>query len=108
MIIRKLECNMQLRHPNIPYFFSLILGFLWLHIIPVSAQNIARTNVIGPDALTVNSYTGNLYYSRQDLFIPARGLAIDISFYYNSSLSTYNAGYGFGWTHSLQYVLCTR
>ena len=64
------------------------------------AQNIPRENVSAPNGLQVNTYTGNLFYQRGDLFIPAVGLPMDISFYYNSALRNDDQGYGYGWTFS--------
>ncbi|MBI1226856.1 MAG: hypothetical protein GC192_16610 [Bacteroidetes bacterium] len=67
----------------------------------VSAQNNTRPNVYLPAAtgMQVNSYTGSLYYERHDLFVPGRGLDIDFTFYYNTSIDTTDWGYGYGWTH---------
>lgn len=80
--------------------FKIICIFLCLAPSFLLAQNIPRENVQAPNGLQVNTFTGNLFYQRADLFIPAPGLPIDISFYYNSSLRNEDIGYGQGWTFS--------
>jgi RHS repeat-associated protein len=78
---------------------AILMGVLLLVIcFSVMAQNITRPNIEGPSGLQVNSYTGSLFYQRTDLFVPGRGLSMDISFTYNSSERTMDWGYGFGWT----------
>ncbi|MET0465389.1 MAG: RHS repeat-associated core domain-containing protein [Chitinophagaceae bacterium] len=64
------------------------------------AQNINRPNIEGPNGLFANSYTGGLYQQRSDLFIPGRGLSIDISFSYNSGNRGLDLGFGYGWSFS--------
>ena len=76
------------------FYFALLLCVAKL----CYAQNIARINILGPSGLQANSYTGNLFYPRGDLFIPGRVLSVDISFSYNSSERTKDWGYGYGWT----------
>ncbi len=46
----------------------------------------------------VNTLSGNLFIPRTDIYIPARGFDMDISFHYNSFLFTEDFGYGNGWT----------
>ncbi len=48
--------------------------------------------------LEVNTLTGNLYFTRNDLYIPARGFDMNISFHYNSFNYDKNDGYGNGWS----------
>jgi hypothetical protein len=49
-----------------------------------NAQNINKPNKTGPMGTQVNTYTGNLFISRNDIYIPARGFDLNISFNYNS------------------------
>ncbi|MBI5021965.1 MAG: RHS repeat protein [Ignavibacteriales bacterium] len=59
-----------------------------------------RGNVIGAGGLQVNTCTGNLFLTRSDLYIPSRGIDLNIKFSYNSGETKYNYGYGAGWTHT--------
>ena len=79
-----------------------------MHLILVDsvyALTSTKPNVSGPYGTNVNSYTGNLFYQRTDLYIPGRGLPIDISFSYNSGRTARDWGYGHGWSfpYSMQY-----
>ncbi len=56
-----------------------------------------QMNVDCPMGIQVNTFNGNLYYSRNDLSIPGRGLSLEITLAYNSGLSNTNNGFGFGW-----------
>ena len=38
-----------------------------------SSQNINMPNKTGPMGIQVNTLTGNLFFSRNDIYIPARG-----------------------------------
>ena len=78
------------------FYFSFLIAIL----SSVQAQNGTQPNIMGQGGVKVNSYTGNLLYQRQDLFIPARGLDIDITFAYNSSRYQNDYGLGRGWTFS--------
>lgn len=86
-------------HKRIIYIFAIIL-FSGLHI---QGQNITRPNIQAPSGIEINSFTGNLFYQRTDLYLPAPGLPIDITFSYNSYRDTIDWGYGLGWTFSYNY-----
>ena len=75
----------------------LSLGMLALPFCSL-AQNITRPNIVGPDGVMVNSYTGNLFFQRTDLYMPGLSDPIDITFAYNSADRNRNNGYGAGWT----------
>ncbi len=64
----------------------------------VKAQNINVPNKTGPMGLQVNTLTGNLYFSRTDLYVPTRGFSLNISFHYNSYNFDQSDGYGNGWS----------
>lgn len=68
-------------------------------------QNINKPNIQGPVGLQVNSFSGGLYYERADLTIPCQGPSINLRFYYNSSSTSLDFGYGSGWsmTYSMLY-----
>src|ERR1044072_1957007 len=68
-------------------------------------KNTLKPYIEGPMGLRVNSYTGNLYYTRNDLSLPAIGLPFNMTFCYNSSDAT-NKGFGhnWGWQMSMFYV----
>jgi RHS repeat-associated protein len=78
--------------------FCLLIGVATggLH----AQTNITKTSVFAPNGIQVNTYTGALFHKRQDLFIPGRGLSIDVTFSYNSSARDRDWGYGRGWTHN--------
>lgn len=83
-----------------PFLFTLSL---LLSLPPAAlAQDYATTrkSIQGFYGFSVNSFSGNLHYSRNDLFVPGRGLSLDFTFYYNSSESSDNFGSGLGWSHS--------
>ena len=85
-------------------FFAIFLSAILFSSISYS-QNINKPNISGPMGLSVNSFSGNLYYSRTDLFIPGRGLSIDLTFSYNTATTAIDLGYGSGWsmTYSMIY-----
>lgn len=78
---------------------ALLVICIFCTVSPVDAQNINRPNISCPGNVEVNSYTGNMFMSRNDLFIRSRKLSIDLTFYYNSSMYAVNQGYGKGWSH---------
>lgn len=78
--------------------YRIILFFLLVLTVGTSAQNINIPNKTGPMGLEVNTLTGNLYFTRNDLYIPARGFDLNITFHYNSFNYDKNDGYGKGWS----------
>jgi hypothetical protein len=64
----------------------------------LSGQNLTKPNIEGYFGASVNSYSGNLFYKRTDLFIPCHGLALVIRFSYNSGRTSSDYGFGYGWT----------
>ncbi len=75
-----------------------LLLFFSLCAISVNGQNLNNPNKRGPLGTQVNTLSGNLFIPRTDIYIPARGFNLDISFSYNSFLFTEDYGYGKGWT----------
>lgn len=49
------------------------------------------------DSDPVDLFRGELILDRRDLFLPGRGLAVDVTFHYRSK-SVENGQYGYGWT----------
>lgn len=74
--------------------------------ITAAGQNINRPNKTGPLGTQVNTYTGNLYITRNDIYIPARGFDIAVTFNYNSFNQEQNTGFGNGWSfgYSIKYI----
>jgi RHS repeat-associated protein len=68
-------------------------------------QNINKPNKIGPLGTEVNTSSGNLYIPRNDVYIPARGFDINLSFFYNSFFYDTTMGFGKGWScsYGIQY-----
>jgi len=84
------------------YFSFLLIRTTALVLLLLITSNIGftqdhiRPKVSVINNIEVNTYNGNLIYSRQD--IVAKGnLPVDISFYYNSINDTVDFGYGEGW-----------
>ncbi|MEL6630232.1 MAG: RHS repeat-associated core domain-containing protein [Bacteroidota bacterium] len=88
----------------IRFFIGFLLAMVGFNLTTQGQENVPRTNINGPEGLQVNSFTGNLFTQREDLFIPGRGLSLDFVFSYNSSLSQENRGLGYGWT--FPYGIC--
>lgn len=78
--------------------YGILLAALLPLTVETSAQNINIPNKTGPMGLQVNTLTGNLYFTRNDLYIPARGFPLNITFHYNSFNFEQNDGYGNGWS----------
>jgi RHS repeat-associated protein len=74
-----------------------MLVFFCLLTHGAAAQSHTRPGVRAPGGFEVNSYTGNLYYSRTDLQLTAPGLPLDITFSFNTTRRTKNIGAGNGW-----------
>lgn len=83
---------------NIIIKYKIFFFFLLVLTVGTSAQNINIPNKTGPMGLEVNTLTGNLYFTRNDLYIPARGFDLNITFHYNSFNYDKNDGYGKGWS----------
>ncbi|MGB3005900.1 MAG: RHS repeat-associated core domain-containing protein [Chitinophagaceae bacterium] len=83
----------------------LLLILLIVSILNSNAQNINKPNKSGPLGTQVNTFTGNLFIPRTDIFVPARGFGIDVTFNYNSFNFDKNNGYGNGWSlgYSIKY-----
>jgi YD repeat-containing protein len=67
-----------------------------------AADKLTKPNEPGPwPSIQINTYTGNLFYERSDLFITTRGeIPLEISFSYNSLKHLKDYGYGNGWSFS--------
>ena len=83
----------------------LMLILMVTSIVTTNAQNINKPNKMGPMGTQVNTQTGNLFISRNDIYIPARGFDILIGFNYNSFNYEENNGFGNGWSlgYSIKY-----
>lgn len=77
--------------------YQLLLVALFI-VNSASSQNLNNPNKRGPLGTQVNTISGNLFIPRTDIYIPARGFGLDISFYYNSFFFFKDFGYGKGWT----------
>ena len=77
-----------------------------LVLASAQAQNIIRPKIACPNDIWVNSYNGDLFYQRNDLSVPNRGMDLAAVFYYNSSYNTKNYGYGNGWSlgYEMRYI----
>lgn len=73
--------------------------------INTSAQNINTPNKSGPLGTEVNTLSGNLFLTRNDVYAASRGIDINCSFFYNSFNFDQNIGFGNGWSsmYSLAY-----
>lgn len=84
---------------------SLVAGLLSM-TLGLSAQNIIRPKIAGPNGLWVNSYNGVLFFGQTDLETQNTLAQMELRFYYNSSAT--NADYGFGLGFSLGYEMRYR
>ncbi len=82
---------------------SLIL--MVASVVTANAQNINKPNKMGPLGTEVNTQTGNLFIPRTDIYVPARGFDIAVTFNYNSFNFDQNIGFGNGWSfgYSIKY-----
>ncbi len=78
------------------YFVFVFVAFLFGK--EAFTQNINTPNKPGPLGTAVNTLSGNLFLSRNDVYIPSRGIDINLSFYYNSFNFEQNVGFGNGWS----------
>lgn len=85
-----------LKMKNLKYNFLLILIIFCSQL--VEGQNLNTPNKTGPLGTQVNTITGNLFVPRLDFLIAARGLDIEMEFYYNSYDFNRNYNYGNGWS----------
>lgn len=83
----------------------LMLILMVASIVIANAQNINKPNKMGPLGTEVNTQTGNLFIPRTDIYVPARGFDINVSFNYNSFNFDQNNGFGNGWSfgYSIKY-----
>lgn len=74
-----------------------LIGILTFLSVVAWGQTIPRPNIAAPQGLAVNSFTGNLFYQRNEQSL--RGsYRIYQTFYYNAAQDTLNYGYGHGWS----------
>ncbi len=77
------------------------LAILWLvccTFVSAPAQNIIRPKIAGPNGLWVNSYNGVLFFGQTDLETQNTQAAMQLRFYYNSSATSADYGYGLGFS----------
>ena len=61
-------------------------------------QNIIRPKIAGPNGLWVNSYNGVLFFGQTDLETQNTQAPMQLRFYYNSSATSADYGYGLGFS----------
>ena len=67
------------------------------------AQNIIRPKISLPNNLWANSYNGVLFFERTDMATRNTAMPMSLQFYYNSSSSETNYGYGNGFSLGIEY-----
>ena len=96
-------------HFNRPIPFGVFVMIFLCYTGEVSSQDFVSTkaNIVGPNNIVINSFTGNLHYQREDLFIPGRGLDIELTFSYNTATRDRDWGVGRGWTftYNMSYLI---
>ena len=75
-----------------------IIAAVALGLLPMAGQNIIRPKIAGPGELWVNSYNGVLFFGHTDLQTQYTAMPMQLRFYYNSSASTVDYGYGLGFS----------
>lgn len=78
------------------YIACCLVGVLAL--LPLQAQNIIRPKIAGPGNLWVNSYNGVLFFGQTDFETQNSAMPMQLRFYYNSSASSVDYGYGLGFS----------
>lgn len=76
----------------------MLIGVGLLSALCLQAQNIIRPKITGPNGLYVNSYNGVLFFGQTDLETQNTQMPMQLRFYYNSSASSRNYGYGLGFS----------
>lgn len=76
----------------------LIAAGLLSSVLPLHAQNNIRPKIIGPHGLWINSYNGVLFFCQSDMETQNTQSDMHLWFYYNSSASNTNYGYGLGFS----------
>ncbi len=73
----------------------------------INAQNINTPNKMGPLGTEVNTFSGNLFIPRNDIYVPARDFDFNVSFYYNTYNfdTTYGFGNGWGFSYFIKYQI---
>lgn len=85
---------------NIILMILMILSLIIVTYRPAYSQ-LTKPNEAGPwNGMYVNTFTGNFYYENNIFITPGIGLALDISFFYNSGRTEHDWGYGNGWSFS--------
>ena len=77
---------------------TLVVAGLLLAVLPLQAQNIIRPKIAGPNGLWVNSYNGVLFFGQTDLETQNTQAPMQLRFYYNSSATSADYGYGLGFS----------
>lgn len=75
--------------------FIILCSLFMSHAV---AQNIIRPKIAGPNGLWVNSYNGVLFFGQTDIETQNTAMPMQLRFYYNSSASDTNYGYGLGFS----------
>lgn len=78
------------------YIACCLVGVFTL--LPLQAQNIIRPKIAGPGNLWVNSYNGVLFFGQTDFETQNSAMPMQLRFYYNSSASEKDYGYGLGFS----------
>ena len=79
--------------------FSICFPLLFA-LTTEAQKNITKPNVISHNGVSVNTYTGAMIYQRQDIYIPGKGLDLDLMFSYSNVSLDNDWGFGPGWTMS--------
>ncbi len=75
-----------------------IMSILFLASNIVQAQTLIHPKIAGPGELWVNSYNGILFFGRTDMTTQHTQTPFELRFYYNSSYSNLQMGYGHGFS----------
>lgn len=75
----------------------IVLMCIWASV-QADAQNIIHPKIAGPNNLWVNSYNGVLFFGRTDMETQNSAMPMQLRFYYNSSATDRDYGYGLGFS----------
>jgi RHS repeat-associated protein len=76
----------------------IVLCLLCCGLTAAIGQNIIRPKIAGPNGLWVNSYNGVLFFGQTDIETQNTQAAMQLRFYYNSSATSADYGYGLGFS----------
>lgn len=83
---------------NIKHKIIITACLVCCNMVAAVGQNIIRPKIAGPNGLWVNSYNGVLFFGQTDMETQNTQMPMQLRFYYNSSATGADYGYGLGFS----------